>query len=125
MGLRLSGELTTKEIMRMHGIQNKSQIETWMRCYRNNEFYRFDQQIGKQYTFGYGPEYASENDNQKRQLSHLKMDIKKRLKKVVLQIVEKFKGKYTINAILSVLEVPRANYYRWCAEGIKKLVSGL
>lgn len=71
---KLSGELTTKEIMEKHGIKNKSQIETWMRWYHANEIYRFDQPIGKQYTFGHGPEFASENDKRERQLSHLKME---------------------------------------------------
>ncbi|WP_155979466.1 helix-turn-helix domain-containing protein, partial [Sporosarcina ureae] len=56
---KLSGELTTKEIMEKHGVKNKSQIETWMRWYRANEIYRFDQPIGKQYTFGHGPELSS------------------------------------------------------------------
>ena len=35
-----------------------------------------------------------------------------------MQIVEMFRGKYTITAILSALGVPRANYYRWCMEGV-------
>ncbi|PID15014.1 MULTISPECIES: helix-turn-helix domain-containing protein [unclassified Sporosarcina] len=56
---KLSGELITKEIMEMYGVKNKSQIETWMRRYRANEIYRFDSPIGKQYTFGHGPELSS------------------------------------------------------------------
>lgn len=71
---KLSGELTTKEIMEKHGIKNRSQIETWMRWYRSNELYRFDQPIGKQYTYGHGPDSASEDDKKERQMSHLKME---------------------------------------------------
>lgn len=71
---KLSGELSTKEIMEKHGIKNKSQVETWMRWYRSKEIYRFDQPIGKQYTFGHGPEITSEDDKRERQLSHLKME---------------------------------------------------
>jgi len=71
---KLSSELTTKEIMKKHGIKNKSQVETWMRWYRANEIYRFDQPIGKQYTFGHGPETTSEEDKRERQFSHLKME---------------------------------------------------
>jgi len=71
---KLSGKLTTREIMEKHGIKNKSQVETWMRWYRSNEIYRFDQPIGKQYTFGHGPEINSEDDKRERQLSHLKME---------------------------------------------------
>ncbi len=71
---KLSGELTTKEIMEKYGIKNKSQVETWMRWYRSNELYRFDQPIGKQYTYGHGPDSASEYDKRERQISHLKME---------------------------------------------------
>jgi transposase len=71
---KLSGELTNKEIMEKYGIKNDSQIKTWMKWYRANEIYRFDQPIGKQYTFGHGPELASEDDKRERQLSHLKME---------------------------------------------------
>lgn len=71
---KLSGELTNKEIMEKYGIKNNSQIKIWMRWYRANEIYRFDQPIGKQYTYGHGPKSASENDKQERQLSHLKME---------------------------------------------------
>ncbi len=46
---KLCGELTVKEIMKKHGIKNRSQIETWMRWYRANEIYPFNQPIGKQF----------------------------------------------------------------------------
>ncbi|WP_018931991.1 helix-turn-helix domain-containing protein, partial [Gracilibacillus lacisalsi] len=50
--LKLSGELTNKEIMEKFGIKNKTQIKTWMRWYRNGEEHRLAQPIGKQYAFG-------------------------------------------------------------------------
>lgn len=34
-----------------------------------------------------------------------------------MQIVEKFRKKYTVTAILSALSVPRATYYRWAKVG--------
>ncbi|MCT4780692.1 MULTISPECIES: helix-turn-helix domain-containing protein [Exiguobacterium] len=71
---KLSGELTTKEIMEKYGIKNKSQVETCMRWYRTNEFYRFDQPIGKQYTYGHGPDFANEDDKKDRKISHLGME---------------------------------------------------
>lgn len=71
---KMSGQLTTKEIMEKYEIKNKSQIETWMRWYRSNEIHRFDQPIGKQYSFGHGPEFASESEKKDRQNSHLKME---------------------------------------------------
>lgn len=71
---KLSGKLTNQEIMSKHGIKNVSQIKTWMKWYHTNEIYRFDQPIGKQYTFGHGPESVSEDVKKERQLSHLKME---------------------------------------------------
>lgn len=82
---KMSGQLTTKEIMEKYEIKNRSQIETWMRWYRSNEIHRFDQPIGKQYSFGHGPEFASESEKKDRQNSHLKMEneiLKKYLKMI-------------------------------------------
>ncbi|QWB29182.1 MULTISPECIES: IS3 family transposase [Exiguobacterium] len=126
---KLSGKLTTREIMEKYGIKNESQIKTWMRWYRSNKHYRFDQPIGKQYTYGHGPDSASEDDKRERQMSHLKMENeilkkvhgnRKRVEKeVVIKIVEFLRRKYTITAILSALNVPRASYYRWIKESVK------
>jgi transposase len=71
---KLEGKLTTREIMDKYQIKNDSQIKTWMRWYRNGEIYRFDQPIGKQYTFGHGPELSSEDDRIKNQFTHMKME---------------------------------------------------
>lgn len=73
---KLAGTLTTKQIMDKYGIKNSSQIKTWMRWYRNNEIYRFDQPIGKQYTYGNGPEGLSETDKINRKIEHLEMRMK-------------------------------------------------
>jgi transposase len=71
---KLEGKLTTKEIMDKYQIKNKSQVETWMRWYKKGEIYRFDQPIGKQYTFGHGPEFSSEDERKNNQITHLKME---------------------------------------------------
>ena len=71
---KLAGLLTNNQIMNKYGIKNKSQFNTWMRWYRNNELYRFDQPIGKQYTYGHGPETMSEDEKKSRQIEHLKME---------------------------------------------------
>ena len=71
---KMSGQLTLKEIMEKYGIKNKSQIQTWMRWYRGNEIHRFDQPIGKQYSYGHGPEWKSEAEKKDRQMNHLKME---------------------------------------------------
>lgn len=71
---KLIGELTTKEIMEKYGIKNKLQAETWIRWYRTNEFYRFDQTIGKQYTYGHCTNFSNEEDKNDRKISHLEME---------------------------------------------------
>jgi transposase len=71
---KLEGKLTTREIMGKYDIKNKSQVETWVRWYKKGEIYRFDQPIGKQYSYGHGPEFASEDERISNQVTHLKME---------------------------------------------------
>lgn len=71
---KLSGELTNQEIMEKYGIKNVSQIKTWVKWYRDGEIYRFDQPIGKQYSYGHGPEFSTEDERKTRQIDHLKME---------------------------------------------------
>lgn len=71
---KLAGTLSTHEIMEKYGIKNKSQVGTWLRWYHNNEIYRLDQPIGKQYTYGFGPEGHTQEENLNRQMTHLKME---------------------------------------------------
>lgn len=71
---KLTGQLTHQEMMEKYGIKNDSQIKTWMRRYRNNEMHSFDQPIGKQYTYGHRPKFASEMEKKDRQNAHLKME---------------------------------------------------
>jgi transposase len=59
--MKLSGR-TTKEIMLELNIRNKTQIMTWMRWYHANDLERLYQPVGKQYSYGKGPEYTSEMD---------------------------------------------------------------
>lgn len=71
---KLEGKLTTREIMDKYSIKNKSQIQTWMRWYKKGEIYRFDQPIGKQYKYGHGPKFLSEDDRINNQITHLTME---------------------------------------------------
>ncbi|SEO22876.1 Helix-turn-helix domain-containing protein, partial [Terribacillus saccharophilus] len=57
--MRLAG-VSMKEIMHKLNIKNKTQIQTWVRWYKAGETHRFEQPVGKQYTFGKGPVYSSE-----------------------------------------------------------------
>ncbi|MEK4228088.1 hypothetical protein [Solibacillus sp. FSL H8-0538] len=67
-------ELSRVRYIMKYGIKNRSQIKTWMKRYRNNELYRFDQPIGKQYSYGHGPEGLSETDKMNRKMAHLEME---------------------------------------------------
>ncbi|OLP63455.1 hypothetical protein BACPU_31090 [Bacillus pumilus] len=57
--MRLSG-VPMKEIMQELNIRNKTQVQTWVRWYKAGDSHRFEQPVGKQYTYGKGPEYSSE-----------------------------------------------------------------
>jgi transposase len=42
------------------GIKDKKQIQTWVHWYNAGEAYRFSQPVGKQYSYGKGPDDLSE-----------------------------------------------------------------
>ncbi|SDD71584.1 Transposase and inactivated derivatives [Terribacillus halophilus] len=88
---KLSGKFTNQQIMEKYNIKNVSQIKTWMKWYRENQLHRFDQPIGKQYSFGHGPEYASKEEKANRQIEHLKME--NEILKKYLEIKEELKRK--------------------------------
>jgi transposase len=71
--LKLLGELTNKEIMEKFGIKNKTQIKTWVRWFKNGEEHRLTQPIGKQYSFGKGPEDDSELSRLRKQVMYYEM----------------------------------------------------
>ena len=41
---------TKRQIRETLGVKNDSQIETWVRWYRNGDTHRFEQQVGHAYT---------------------------------------------------------------------------
>ncbi len=71
---KMSGRFTNKEIMKKYGVKNVSQIKTWMKWYRENQIHRFDQPIGKQYSYGHGPDIKSDEEKKERQMAHLKQE---------------------------------------------------
>ncbi len=56
--MRLAG-VPMKEIMQELNIKNKTQVQTWVRWHKTGDTHRFEQPVGKQYTYGKGPEYSS------------------------------------------------------------------
>ena len=72
--MRLAG-IPVKEVMEQLGIRNKTQVKTWMKWYRNDELNRLEQPVGKQYSYGKGPEYMSEMEKLKTENRFLKQQI--------------------------------------------------
>ena len=57
---------SNKFIMDTIGIKNVSQAKTWWQWYQNDELYRFQQPVGKQYTYGNGMKQLSEVEQYKK-----------------------------------------------------------
>ncbi len=64
-----------KTIMEELGIKNKTQVETWWRWYRNGENHRLVQPVGKQYSYGKGPEGQSTEQQLRNENKFLKMHV--------------------------------------------------
>ena len=75
-------EVPVKEVMEELNIKNRSQLKTWMRWHRNGEIHRLYQPVGKQYTFGKGPEYSSET---------AKLQAENRFLKQQMEVLKKYK----------------------------------
>ena len=66
------------------GIKNRTQVWTWWSWYRKGEVHRFNQPVGKQYTYGKGPEGSTPEETLKLQIKSLKQQVellKKYIKK--------------------------------------------
>ncbi|MFG5564547.1 IS3 family transposase [Enterococcus faecalis] len=124
MAIQMKKEnIPVKTIMEELGIKNKTQIETWWRWYRNGENHRLVQPVGKQYSYGKGPENQSKEQQLKNENKFLKMHIEvpkkvQRIGKdvepeVFVELVKRVKGKLTITALCQLFGVSRATYYRW------------
>lgn len=58
--------VSNQAILDQLGIKNVSQIKTWMKWFREGQVHRFSQPVGKQYTYGKGPDGLSEVEELKR-----------------------------------------------------------
>ena len=72
--LRLKG-VPRKQVMHELNIRNETQLKTWMKWYREGQHHRLEQPVGKQYTFGKGPEYLSETEKLQAEIRFLKQQI--------------------------------------------------
>jgi transposase len=72
--LRTAG-VPVREVMDQLNIRNKTQLKVWMKWYRNGETHRLGQPVGKQYSYGKGPEYESEVETLRAENRFLKQQI--------------------------------------------------
>ncbi|KNH19658.1 transposase [Priestia megaterium] len=79
--MRLAG-VPVKEVLSQLNIRNHTQLKTWMTWYKNGEMHRFEQPVGKQYSYGKGPEFKSETS---------KLEAENRQLKQQIEILKKYK----------------------------------
>ncbi|HZG81542.1 MAG TPA: IS3 family transposase [Brevibacillus sp.] len=120
--MRLAG-VSMREVMEHLCIKNKTQVKTWVRWHRNGETHRFEQPVGKQYTYGKGPEVTSEVERLKQENRFLKQQLDG-LKKVqgvgkevspeaAVQWMDSIKGEVSVQQACQWLGIARSTYYRW------------
>ncbi|MGM7267430.1 IS3 family transposase [Erysipelothrix rhusiopathiae] len=120
--MKLSG-YSSRFIQTELGIKNVAQVKIWWRWYRNGEHYRFSQPVGKQYTFGKGPERDTVEETQslrikslEQQIELLKKGFGKRkdvVPEIIIKLVEEYRNTVSIKDILNLFGVPKSTYYRW------------
>ncbi|MCM3796809.1 IS3 family transposase [Priestia megaterium] len=119
--MRLAG-LPVKEVLSQLNIRSYTQLKRWMKWYKNGEMHRFEQPVGKQYSYGKGPGFKDEMSKLKAENRYLTQQIEG-LKKVqgigeevvpeiVVNVVEELKDKMPVYQICQHLDIPRSTYYR-------------
>lgn len=64
-----------RQVLNELNIRHRTQVETWMRWYKNGEIHRFEQPVGKQCTFNKEHKYASEQAKLEAENRYLKQQI--------------------------------------------------
>ncbi|ERI08421.1 ISSag7, transposase OrfA family protein [Aneurinibacillus aneurinilyticus ATCC 12856] len=72
--MRIAG-VPVKEVLRQLNIRNYTQLKTWMKWYKNGEMHRFEQPVGKQYSYGKGPKYETEMERVQAENRYLRQQI--------------------------------------------------
>ncbi|UQZ46106.1 IS3 family transposase [Bacillus sp. PK3-037] len=120
--MRLAG-VPMKEIMQELNIKNKTQVQKWVRWHKAGDTHRFEQPVGKQYTYGKGPEYSSELEKLQAENRYLRQqnEVFKKVQRIgkevdsqtSVELVEVLHGTMTVQNICVHLGISRASYYRW------------
>ncbi|WP_336183282.1 IS3 family transposase [Bacillus sp. 205(2023)] len=120
--MRLAG-VPMKEIMQELNIKNKTQVQTWIRWHKAEDTHRFEQPVGKQYTYGKGPEYSYELEKLQAENRYLRQqnEVPKKVQRIgkevdsqtSVELVEVLHGTMTVQNICVHLGISRASYYRW------------
>ncbi|MGG2071200.1 IS3-like element ISBsu1 family transposase [Bacillus spizizenii ATCC 6633 = JCM 2499] len=120
--MRLAG-VPMKEIMQKLNIKNKTQVQTWVRWHKAGDTHRFEQPVGKQYTYGKGPEYSSELEKLQAENHYLRQqnEVFKKVQRIgkevdsetSVELVEVLHSTMTVQDICIHLGISRASYYRW------------
>jgi hypothetical protein len=64
-----------KEVLSQSNIRNHTQLKTWMTWYKNGEMHLFEQPVGKQYSYGKGPDFENETSKLEAENRHLRQQI--------------------------------------------------
>jgi transposase len=72
VSMKIAGH-STREVMKVLEVKNDTQIETWMRWYQNGETHRFQQPVGKQYSYNKGIEELSQVERLTIRVKQLEM----------------------------------------------------
>lgn len=67
--------IPAKQIMDELNIKNVSQLKTWMKWYKAGEVHRLHLPVGKQYSFGKGPDFDSEESRLQTENRYLKQQV--------------------------------------------------
>ncbi len=72
--MRLAG-VPRQQVMDKLGIRNVTQLKVWIKWYREGDLHRLEQPVGKQYSYGKGPEYTSELEKVKAENRFLRQQL--------------------------------------------------
>lgn len=66
---------SNKQVKEKLGLKNKTQVQTWWTWYKNGEVHRFNQPVGKQYSYGKGPEGSTPEETMKLRIKSLEQQV--------------------------------------------------